>query len=292
MRRIGVVGKVLGADLDQILGRLVAWARRHDVELFADGDSVPVGPGLGPMDGDQPLDLLLALGGDGTFLRAARLRAGEEIPVLGVNLGQLGFLTAVQGEELEAALDRVRAGEHVLDVRMTLEARVVHGSGRPGRHFLALNDFAIHKGGVARVTHLELSVSAGNGRDEIGSVSGDGVILSTPTGSTAYSLSAGGPIIVPDLECIVVTPIAPHSLAVRPLVISADESVEVRPTGRAEELVLTVDGQVGLELDEGDVVRVRRSDTRIPMVRFPGQTFFSTLRRKLNWAARPAHWDG
>lgn len=289
MRRIGVVGKAQGADLVAILDRLAAWASTRDVELYAEPESLPIGVSLPPLSSDQRLDLLLSLGGDGTFLRAARLRAGEGIPVLGVNLGQLGFLTAVQSDGMENALDRVLAGEHELDVRLTLEARVLHPNGKEGSRFLALNDFAIHKGGVARVTHLNLCVSAGNGWEEVGSFSGDGVILSTPTGSTAYSLSAGGPIIVPDVECIVVTPIAPHSLAIRPLVISADESVRVRPEARLEELVLTVDGQVGLELDEGDTVEVRKSETRIPMVRFPGQTFFATLRTKLSWAAHPSH---
>lgn len=289
MQRIGVVGKSQGTDLEKMLTRLSAWAAAHDAVLFAELESLPPGVPLPPLESDQELDLLLALGGDGTLLRAARLRAGENVPVLGVNLGQLGFLTAARGEDMEAALDQVAAGAHELDVRFTLEAHVVHAGGGAGGAFLALNDFAIHKGGVARVTHLDLSVTSGNGHDEIGSFAGDGVILSTPTGSTAYSLSAGGPIIVPDVECIVVTPIAPHSLAIRPLVVSAGESIEVRPRAPTDELVLTVDGQFGLALDEGDAVLVRRGAVRIPLIRFKGQTFFSTLRRKLNWAAPPTH---
>jgi NAD+ kinase len=289
MRRIGVVGKGQGADLEAILVRLAEWAKAHEVELYAEESSLPATVHFGPLTADQDLDLLLALGGDGTLLRTARLRAGQEIPVLGVNMGQLGFLTAAQADDMETVLDQVLAGDHHLDVRFTLEARVMHEGGAPGDHFLALNDFAIHKGGVARVTHLDLSVGVGDGRDEIGSFSGDGVILATPTGSTAYSLSAGGPIVVPDMECIVVTPIAPHSLSVRPLVVSAAESIEIRPKARTEELVLTVDGQFGRALEEGDTVHVRRGEIGIPLVRFRGQTFFTTLRRKLNWAAPPTH---
>ena len=289
MQTIGVVGKGQDVELAAMLQRLEAWADERSVRVFGEVESLPESTRLPPLEADQPLDLLLALGGDGTLLRAARLRAGQGTPVLGVNMGQLGFLTAAQGNELERALDRVRAGEHHLDVRFTLEAQVVHAGGERGDHFLALNDFAIHKGGVARVTHLDVSVSADGGRDEVGSFAGDGIVISTPTGSTAYSLSAGGPIVAPDMECVVVTPIAPHSLSIRPLVISADVSIEVRPKARTEELVLTVDGQFGRSLDEGDTVRVRRGQIRIPLVRFAGQTFFTTLRRKLNWAAPPTH---
>ena len=170
-----------------------------------------------------------------------------------------------------------------------LEASVRHADGTESRRFLALNDFVIHKGGVARVTRLSLSVGLSNGHDEIGSFSGDGVILSTPTGSTAYSLSAGGPIVVPEVACIIVTPICPHSLGLRPLVIPAEDSVEVTPLDRTAELVLTVDGQFGVDLGAGDSIRVKRGDITVQLVRFPGQTFFSTLRRKLNWGAPPTH---
>lgn len=289
MHRIGIVAKPTGVDLVAVLGRVRRWAEGAGVTLFGEVESLPAGHGLRALAPDQPLDLLLSLGGDGTLLRAARLRAGEEVPVLGVNLGQLGFLTTVGGAEMEAALDRVIRGEYSLDRRFTLEASVLHGDGSNGRSFLALNDFVIHKGGVARVTRLDLAVGVGEGRDEIGSFSGDGVILSTPTGSTAYSLSAGGPIIVPEVDCIVVTPIAPHTLAVRPLVIPAADVVEVRAVARSEELVLTVDGQFGVELEAGDSVRVGRGAVTVPIVRFPGQTFFATLRRKLNWAVPPTH---
>jgi len=290
MRRIAVVAKPAGTDLRETLDRLVSWADSHGVELVAESDSIPPdGPSIAIFEPADGADVFVALGGDGTLLRAARMSAGSGTPVLGLNLGQLGFLTAAGGDQLEASLDLVHTGEYELDDRFTLEARVVHGDGRPGGRFLALNDFVIHKGGVARVTRLALSVGAQAESDEIGSFSGDGVILSTPTGSTAYSLSAGGPIIVPDVACIAVTPIAPHSLGLRPLVIPAEARITVRPLERTDDLVLTVDGQFGVELDAGDEVVVARGEVSVHLVRFHGQTFFSTLRKKLNWAAPPAH---
>ncbi len=286
-RRIGVVAKSRHEELDVILDRLHDFARGRDVELRFEAALDGPGSERPPLDLDgDPVDLLLTLGGDGTLLRGARMVAGRDVPVLGINLGRLGFLTSVAGEDFEASLARIFDGHYEVDRRFTLEARVVHADGREGESFLALNDFAVHQAGVARVTRLDLFVGRGPDREEIGSFSGDGVVLATPTGSTAYSLSAGGPIIVPSVECIVVTPIAPHTLAVRPLVIPAAEQVTVRGLERSESLVLTVDGQVGRELAAGDEVRVRRSDVQIALVRLPGQSFFATLRRKLNWAAR------
>jgi len=290
MRRLGIVSKGDGADLAAALVRLTSWAEERGVEILADRDTVDFAKGgLALLEPDAPVDFIVALGGDGTLLRAARLRPGEGIPVLGLNLGQLGFLTAAGGDELEASLDRVLAGDFALDQRLTLEATVVRADGEQGRRFMALNDFVIHKQGVARVTRLDLAVGHGPDVDEIGSFSGDGIILSTPTGSTAYNLSAGGPIIVPALECIVVTPIAPHTLALRPLVIPPDDVVRVRPLDRTEELVLTVDGQMSVALHAGDTVVVARGPVTVPLVRFPDQTFFWTLRRKLHWAAPPSH---
>lgn len=287
-RRVGVVGQPRYGVLEDVMRRLRAFADERGVELRCERELADLGPDgppfLEPRAGD--LDLLVTLGGDGTLLRGARMVAGLDVPVLGINLGHLGFLTAVAEDEVGESLDRIFSGDYVLDRRFTLEAVVVHDDGSPGDRVLALNDFVIHQRGVARMTRLDLFVGRDDRQEEIGSFSGDGVILATPTGSTAYSLSAGGPLIVPTVECIVVTPIAPHTLAVRPLVIPAGEEVRIRGRGSTETLVLTVDGQVGQELQPDDEVRVRRSDVRIPLVRLPDQSFFSTLRRKLNWAVR------
>ena len=275
------------------------------------------------LDAD-PIDLLIALGGDGTLLRAGRSVAGRDIPVLGVNLGHLGFLTALPQTELEEHLALVLKGDYVLDRRHTLEACIVHDDGSQGELLLAWNDFVIHKRGVARVTRLDLRIQesaagsrrgadggiGGDGEDgedgqggrggqdgedgvhaawhDMGSFSADGLIVATPTGSTAYSLSAGGPIVVPSVDCLIVTPICPHTLAMRPLVIPATQRVAVSPIERTKDLVVTADGQVGHDFETGTEIHIGRSEIEIPLVRFAEQNFFGTLRRKLNWAARPS----
>lgn len=235
----------------------------------------------------EPVDMILSLGGDGTLLRAARTVIGHGVPLLGVNLGDLGFLTAAGEEELDAALDRLAAGDYFIDRRFALKATVVDAAGAEVDVQHALNDFVVHKAEVAaRVTRLELVVEGGARREEIGSFSGDGVILASPTGSTAYSLSAGGPIVHPTMECLIVTPICPHTLAVRPLVIPSTRKVTVKAADPDQELILTVDGQEVRGLGHGESVRVEQGDQHVQLVRFPGQSFFSTLRRKLNWAVR------
>ncbi len=240
---------------------------------------------------DNGVDLLITLGGDGTLLWGARLVAERNVPVLGINLGHMGFLTSVTENGIEGAMERLFTGDYLVDSRSTLEARLVGEDGTQHARYLALNDFVIHKRGMARVTRLELLVGEGNDQEEIGGFTGDGVVVSTPTGSTAYSLSAGGPIVAPGMGCIIVTPICPHTLAVRPLVISAEETVTVLPLDRAGTLVLTVDGQEESELSRGESVVIRQAEARVDLIRIPGQTFFSTLRQKLNWAVRP-HGDG
>jgi NAD+ kinase len=289
VRRLGVVARLNHPRLSETLDRLRRFAAAHDLELQferAVDETVPTSSSLG-LEGSAPPDLMVALGGDGTLLRASRLVAGLDVPVLGVNLGQLGFLTAATEGELEAALERILARQFLLDRRFTLKGRVLDANGREQGTLHALNDFVLHQVGMARVTRLTLNVSGSGAEEELGSFTADGVILSTPTGSTAYSLSAGGPIIDPRMECMVLTPICPHTLAVRPLVIPADERITVRSLDRKVGLVLTIDGQEGRDVEEGGAVVVEKGDVVIPLVRFPGQTFFSTLRRKLNWATRP-----
>lgn len=244
----------------------------------------PAGPSRAP---GASSDLVLSLGGDGTLLRAARSVWGSDVPVLGINMGNLGFLASVAANQIESGLRRVLKGEFQIEERRTLEAEVVPEGDREAKRFAVLNDVVVHKAGAARVTRLDLWVGQGDAREEIGSFSGDGVILSTPTGSTAYSLSAGGPIIVPELNCFLVTPILPHTLAVRPLVVPGGEEITVTILDRGEPLYLTADGQEGSPLTASDRVVVRMGAARIPLVRLPEHSFFATLRRKLNWAVNP-----
>jgi NAD+ kinase len=288
IRRIGVVLRRGSPEAPSVIQRVRTFCEEHDIELvFEPGDPyAPAGAQLLHEQG-APVDLMLALGGDGTLLRAAHIGMADDVPVFGVNLGRLGFLTATPEESLEKRLAEVVDGAAVLDRRFTLQATVLGADGEEAGPFHALNDIVVHTSGAARVTPLNLSVGRTEGREDIGSISADGVILASPTGSTAYSLSAGGPIIVPEVECIVVTAICPHSLAVRPLVIPAHEEITVRAIGSSHELQLTVDGQVERSVGPDESVVVRRGLHTVSLVRLPGQTFFRTMRTKLNWAARP-----
>jgi NAD+ kinase len=279
-RRVGIVGQSRDPQLERVTRSLCAVAADLGLELYPE----PELEGLCDSAGEfRPghLDLLLSFGGDGTLLRGARMVAPYHTPVLGVNLGHLGFLTSVAPDHLADAFQAMAAGSFWLDTRFTLEARIVSRDGSVGREYLALNDAVLHKGGFARV--IRLAVFVGEDREEIGAYAADGIILATPTGSTAYSLSAGGAIVAPSMECLLATPISPHTLAVRPLVLPADTRIEVEILMPEAEVVLTIDGQAGEGLASGDRLVVNRGKAAVPLVRFPGQSFFPTLRRKLHW---------
>ena len=281
IRRIGLVGQARYAALSDAVTRLQAFANEHGIELLAEAELrefLPKARGFQPED----IDVLVTLGGDGTLLRGARLVAGAHVPVLGVNLGYLGFLTSVAPLELDEALARVLRGECWIDERFTLDAVVEGRDGSVHASYNALNDAVLHKGGFARV--VRLAVFIGPEREEIGSYTADGIILSTPTGSTAYSLSAGGPIVVPTVDCIVATPICPHTLVVRPLIVPSNAELFIEVLTPSAEMILTVDGQDGEHLQPGERLIVRRGSPTVPLIRLPGQTFFQTLRRKLHWA--------
>lgn len=285
-RRFGVVYREHTPEVLAIVDRLRAWCEGEGIETLVETNA-----GREPGDtldlASDPVDLVVALGGDGTFLRASRLVVGTPTPVLGVNLGRLGFLTAIPDSRLEEGLAEVVAGRSIIDHRFRLQAVIQTDGKDKAGHFFALNDIVVHTTGAARVTPLTLHVGDPDDLEEVGSFGADGVIVATPTGSTAYSMSAGGPIIGPDVEAIVVTPICPHSLAVRPLVLPSAETVSVGSLDPAGEHQVTVDGQVVHQLDPGDRVVVRRESDPLALVRLPGQTFFNTMRRKLNWAVRP-----
>jgi NAD+ kinase len=284
--RIGLVGRQVTDDLRSALERVHRFAESHSVTLVPE-ESLRIGSlsGFEPLspDGDG-VDLLLTLGGDGTLLRGVRRVAAAGVPVLGVNLGRLGFLTSISPPALEESLELVLAGKALLDPRFTLEGRIRHPDGTEGPRLWALNDLVIHKGGVARVVRLDLAVGREGSQEEVGSFSGDGVIVATPTGSTAYSLSAGGPIVVPATDCLVVTPISPHTMAMRPLVLPDHVHLTIRALDPVEDLVVTADGQIAYPLNPSDRVVVGKAKETVSLVRFPGQTYFDTLRRVLNWA--------
>jgi NAD+ kinase len=288
-RRIGVAGNPRHGAIRPTIQDLQRAAERAGSELLVEEHLADIAPGL-PVFDRPDIDLLVTLGGDGTLLRGARLVAATHTPVLGVNLGHLGFLTSVPLSELTPRLDSLFAGDYWLDARSTLEARVTDAHGIAGDRFIALNDAVVHKGGFARV--IRLAIHVGPDQQEIGTYTSDGIILATPTGSTAYSLSAGGPIIVPSLDCILATPICPHTLVVRPLVLPMDLEIRVMPLAGIEEVILTVDGQDGAEMRPGDQLVVRRGEATVQLVRFAAQNFFTTLRRKLHWNLENAERTG
>jgi NAD+ kinase len=233
-------------------------------------------PGLDGAD----LDVLLTFGGDGTLLRGARLLEGRGVPILGVNLGKVGFLTSVSRNALPAALDALVSGRYSTEPRQALKPVIQDASGRTTPLDLALNDVVVHKGGVARVIRLDVVVQG----ESVGPYSADGIIVATPTGSTAYSLSAGGPIVVPGVQALVVTPICAHTLAVRPLVFPASWDIVIQPVNPDEEdVIVSVDGQVATHLLPGSRVRLRQAESPVMLVRVGPEGYFQRMRQKLHW---------
>lgn len=226
----------------------------------------------------QPLDLVVVLGGDGTLLKAARLYGAQGAPILGINLGGLGFLTEITLEEFYAVLEMVIRGEFQTESRMMLTAEIV----RRG-HVLAptsfLNDLVINKGALARIIDLETSI------DDffLTSYRGDGLIVATPTGSTAYNLAAGGPILHPALRTIVITPICPFTLTNRSIIIQDNALIDIRLGAKARDVWLTFDGQIGHPLEPGDLVRIKKATGQIVLIKSPFKNYFEILRTKLKW---------
>jgi NAD+ kinase len=281
-RKVGVVGQSRDPQLERAMESFVEVAEKHGIEIYPEPGLSGLCPAAGEMKAES-LDLLVSFGGDGTLLRGARMVAPHHTPVLGINLGHLGFLTSAGPEDIGRAFDALAEGSYWLDTRFTLEARVFSRDGSVGTEYLALNDAVLHKGGFARV--IRLAVFVGDEREEVAAYAADGIILATPTGSTAYSLSAGGAIVAPSVDCLLATPISPHTLAVRPLVLPPETRIEVEILQPGAEVVLTIDGQAGEALGCGDRLVVNRGKAAVPLVRFPGQSFFPTLRRKLHWGA-------
>ncbi len=288
--RLGVLANREHAELPEILENVIQEASALDFEILLSRDVADIGGTATVLeDGLDEVDYLMTLGGDGTLLQGARLAGPKDIPVVGVNLGHLGFLTAAPVERLDEALNRLRSGDYEEERRLALRVEVVYagapGDSPPAKRFYALNDAVVHKGGFARLIAMRVWVD----EDEVGQYSADGIVLATATGSTAYSLSAGGPILVPSLDALIATPICPHTLAVRPVVVPADSRITVEILSSMDGILVTVDGQTGAELGSGDTVRVRRSPHPVRLIRFPDRSFFSVLRQKLRWGdVRPS----
>jgi NAD+ kinase len=224
-------------------------------------------------------DLLITFGGDGTLLSVAR-HAPEHVPIIGVNMGTLGFLTEIRVDEFPTVLDRVLAGEYNVEPRVAFEVSVSGPTRDSSVRYRVLNDCAINKSAVARIIEMRVSVAG----LFVSTFRGDGLIVATPTGSTAYNLSAGGPIIYPTMNAVVLTPICPHMLTNRPLVLPDELDIEIRlTTPDAKDIFLSLDGQEGFEIGDSDSICIRKSEERVLLVQSPDKNYFDVLRNKLKW---------
>ncbi len=285
MTRIGIVAKPGATEARDVILELLRWVAARGLTAVLEKETAALVPSVSVASVGKPelpaqVDLLVVLGGDGTLLSTARAVGELGVPLLGVNLGGLGFLTATTLDEMVPALEALVAGRMATDERMMLTARVVR-KGQRLCEYAALNDVVITKAAMSRIIDLAVSVEGQHATE----YRADGLIISTPTGSTAYSLSAGGPILFPTMDAIVLTPICSHTLTNRPIVVPGTHRVEVTLLAD-QEVMVTVDGQIGVNLRERDTVEVVKAASRIRLVRFPQKDFFSVLRTKLKWGAR------
>lgn len=257
--------------------RLRDWLEKEK-GVFVHWDEEDLSPSREGVEDHRPLDLVVVLGGDGTLLKAARLYGHRDAPILGINLGGLGFLTEIAMDEAQTLFDFILQGNYQTEERMMLKACILReGAAMPSLTFL--NDVVINKGALARIIDLETSI----GGQFLTSYRGDGLIVSTPTGSTAYNLSAGGPILHPALNSILLTPICPFTLTNRPIILRDDAVIDIRLGSKTSEVWLTFDGQVGYPLQPGDVVRVEKAEKPLRLIKTPFKNYFEILRTKLKW---------
>jgi NAD+ kinase len=285
MTRIGIVAKTDREEARTVVPDLLKWCASRGLQPVCEKETAAICPDVtvaAVRKADLPgqVDLLLVLGGDGTLLSMARLVGGLGVPILGVNLGGLGFLTALTVDELFPALDAYLDGRLVIEERMMLSAAVSRHGERLSE-YVALNDMVIMKSAMSRIITLEVSID----EQFATGYRADGLIISTPTGTTAYCLSAGGPIVFPTMDAVVLTPICSHTLTNRPIVVPADQRIDLRLL-TDQDVMLTADGQVGFALNQWDTVEVRRASARIRLLRFAQKHFFSVLRTKLKWGER------
>jgi NAD+ kinase len=273
-------------EVARILPGLFTWLGDHGYRIIIDQQTAKYIDGLQVMPraqmASEELDLVIVLGGDGTLLSAARVTAAIDVPLLGVNLGHLGFLTEVPPESLYTMLDAIAQGQAAVERRSLMQCDLLRGDEVRGS-YLVFNDAVVNKTALARLNTYDLYVD----KALVASYRADGMIVATPTGSTAYSLSAGGPVLMPTVRAFVITPVSPHSLTHRPLVVPDSVEIEIFLRSAEEFAYLSLDGQPGLDLSDGDRVRCRRSEHEVNLFR-TGSDFFQILRSKLKWGEREA----
>jgi NAD+ kinase len=290
MNRIGIVAKKNKPEVVTIASHLVEWLGTRKIKIYLEGEfgkllpAAPSGEHWKSVErGEIPdhVEMIIVLGGDGTLLSVARQVWNKNIPILGVNLGGLGFLTEITLDELYPVLERIIQDDFATQEREVLNAGVIRSRKRIAE-FIVLNDAVINKGALARIIDLETTING----EYLSTFRSDGLIISTPTGSTAYNLSAGGPIVYPSLHTIIITPICPHTLTIRPIIIPDDVKIRALLKSRDEEVTLTLDGQQGFALKFEDVVEVEKAEGRILLIKSPYRQYFELLREKLKWGER------
>ena len=290
MNRIGIVAKRNKPEAVAVVRNLVEWLRPKKIQVYIEKEieellspTLSEGHWKSVERKEMPshVEMIIVLGGDGTLLSVGRQVWDRNIPILGVNLGGLGFLTEITLDELYSVLERVLRDDFEINERETLKASVIRRE-KPIAKFIVLNDAVINKGALARIIDLETTING----EYLSTFRSDGLIISTPTGSTAYNLSAGGPIVYPSLHTIIITPICPHTLTIRPIIIPDDVKIRALLKSRDEEVTLTLDGQQGFTLKFEDVVEVGKAEGRILLIKSPYRHYFELLREKLKWGER------
>ncbi len=283
-KTVGIVSKPGKSELANIVPGLVEWFRSNQYKIVVDPETAPYAPGHEVLSrermGSLPLKFVVVLGGDGTLLSAARAVARAGIPVLGVNLGSLGFLTEVPLEELYPTLEGIEQDRCTIETRSMVHCEVMRKEASVAQ-YNALNDVVMGKGTIARLNYCEVFIDG----LFVSSYKADSLIVSTPTGSTAYSLAAGGPIVMPSVEALIITPVSAHSLTHRPLVVCDTAKIEIVVNTGEDEAYLSIDGQIGMPIYDGDRILCRKSDQQVKLMRIKG-TFFDVLRSKLKWGQR------
>lgn len=284
MKRIGIFAKRHNQDAVRLAEEVVVWLVDREIEVYVDESLAGAMPDMHgyPEQAIPPLvDMVVVLGGDGTLLSVARLVGDLRTPILGVNLGSLGFMTEITRSELFPMLEQVLKGDFTVSERMRLLA-VIRRRGKEVARYRVLNDIVINKGALARIIDMEAWVDD----DYLTTFKADGLIVSTPTGSTGYNLAAGGPIIYPGNHCHVISPICPHTLTNRPIVVSDEATIRIAVKSLDQDVVFTADGQEGMPLECGDVVELRKSNHSTLLIKSPSKDYFQVLRTKLHWGER------
>lgn len=284
IKKVGIIAKTQHRMAGESLKKISGWLKDRGIEVYMDKDTSGVigekshykRPEIPSLTG-----LIIVLGGDGTLLSVARLIEERDVPILGVNLGSLGFLTEIGMDEIYPVLENVIRGDFTVENRIMLDV-FIYREGKMVANYCALNDVVINRGTLARIVYLEIKI---NGL-YVTTYRSDGLIIATPTGSTAYSLAAGGPIVYPTMNALILSPICPHTLTNRPIVIPDDVKIEINLITPDEGALATLDGQVGYSLNYRDTIEIKKAKNTIKLIQAPGKNYYDVLRKKLKWGER------